>query len=303
MKAILEFVKKHDELCFAIALYVVIFGGLFVILSMPVPNDDTKQMPTYDPSERASFTPTCTIAPTDGICIEIIDGIPTATLNYTQETPTPTQTPEEFTPTATPEPTPAAQHVRIAWHLARIRAAEREKNPTPTPTPQEWRPVDITAGVPGTYAVEHGGHTWKPWANYHAITATDSPQYKLQRIAQTDENGLRYIIDADGVKRFCVAMPVAWCGGTSKDIGRLFDVVMSNGSVLNCILGDTKKVEHSQKGEGRFGRKGELMEFQVDEVRLHPGARRSGTISSIGGAFEGEADFVIVYDKNFLRDN
>lgn len=212
MKAIIEFVKKHDELCFAVALYVVIFGGVFVILSMPVPNDDTKQMPTYEPSEHASFTPTCTIAPTDGICIEIIDGIPTATLNYTQETPTPTQKPQEFMPTATPEPT-----------------ATNTVAPTPVTR------TTYQSGVPGTYAVEHGAHSWKPWANYHAITATDSPQYKLQRIAQTDENGLRYIIDADGVKRFCVAMPVAWCGGTSKDIGRLFDVVMQNGSAATFL--------------------------------------------------------------------
>lgn len=280
MKAIVEFVKKHDELCFAIALYVVIFGGLFIILSTPAPQEKTAPTPTAEPSAEPSADPTATPTPQDGIDIVFIDGIPTATLLYTQETPTPTPKPEEFTPTATPEPT-----------------ATNTVAPTPVTR------TTYQSGVPGTYAVEHGAHSWKPWANYHAITATDSPQYKLQRIAQTDENGLRYIIDADGVKRFCVAMPVAWCGGTSKDIGRLFDVVMSNGSVLHCILGDTKKIEHSQKGEGRFGRKGELMEFQVDEVRLHPGARTSGTISSIGGAFEGEADFVIVYDKNFLRDN
>ena len=279
MKFLKDFAKKHDIFIFALALYIVIFGGLFVILSMPVPNDDTKQMPTYEPSERASFTPTCTIAPTDGICIEIIDGIPTATLVYAQDTPTPTVTPEEFLPTATPAPT-ATEAV----------ASTIEAKTT------------YQRGVPGIYSVPQGGHSWKPWANYHAITALDSPQYRLQQIAKTDENGLRYIIDNEGVKRICVAMPVAWCGGTSYDIGRLFDVYMANGSVLTCILGDTKKIENSQNKQGMFGKHGELMEFQVDEVALHPGARKSGTISSIGGAYEGEAVKIVVYGENFLHD-
>ena len=213
------------------------------------------------------------------------DGIPTAT---TAAAPTATNT---------PTPTPVAQYIRIEWHLARARAAEREKNPTPTPTPQEWRPVVISAGVPGTYKTPvDGTHRWKPWAWYTAITAKESPQYRLQQMATNDENGLRVVTDPAGVARYCIAMEPAWAGGTSKDIGRCVDLVMQSGEILHCVLADTKKVENSKDRAGVYGKHGELAEFLVDGTKLNPAAKRSGTVSSIGGAFAEEATEVRVLD-------
>ena len=141
-----------------------------------------------------------------------------------------------------------------------------------------------------------GDHSWKPYARYQAITAKNSPQYKLQRIAKTDENGLRYVKDKNGTKRICVALPVYWAGGSTSDIGRCFDVKMENGAVLHCVLGDVKKIEHSQNGEGKFGGHGELMEFQVEQSKLPEIVRKSGDISRLGGAYEGEAVEITVLD-------
>ena len=210
-------------------------------------------------AERASFEKTCTLSPT-----------PTRT-----PTPRPTATPE---PTVTPTPEPTST-----------------PKPTKTPTPKPTK-APVQTGSVGTKNVPTGGHDWKPYARHTAITAKNSPQYKLQQIAKTDSNGLRYVKDKDGVKRYCVALPVYWAGGSTKDIGRCFDVKMKNGEVLHCVLGDVKKIEHSQNGEGKFGAHGELMEFQVEQDKLPEIVRKSGDISRLGGAFEGEAVEITVLD-------
>lgn len=210
-------------------------------------------------AERASSAETCTNTPTPK---------PTAT-----KAPTPTPKP---TSTATPAPTSTPK-------------------PTKTPTPKPTK-APVQTGSVGTKKVPTGGHDWKPYARHTAITAKSSPQYKLQKIAKTDSNGLRYVTDKNEIKRYCVALPVYWAGGSTKDIGRCFDVKMKNGEVLHCVLGDVKKIEHSQKGEGKFGAHGELMEFQVEQDKLPEIVRKSGDISRLGGAFEGEAVEITVLD-------
>lgn len=222
-----------------------------------------------------AHTPTATDTPTPA---------PTAT-----ETPTPTKGPKTsatptFTATPSPEPT-------------NTPTPKPTKTPTPkptkTPTPAGEKKTTAAAG---TKKVERGGHDWKPYARHTAITAKSSPQYALQKKAKTDDNGLRYVYDPEGVKRYCVALPVYWAGGTLEDIGRCFDVVMENGAILHCCLGDLKKREHSQNGAGKFGAHGELLEFQVDQSKLPDIVRKCGDISRLGGAFEGEAVEIRVFD-------
>ncbi|MBP5411488.1 MAG: hypothetical protein J6Y26_06245 [Lachnospiraceae bacterium] len=216
-------------------------------------------------AERAAFTETCTNTPT-----------PTATPE-----PTPTMT---STPTPTPEPT--------ATNTPKPTSTPKPtKTPTPKPTKAPSKP-----GTVGTKKVPQGGHDWKPYARHTAITAKSSPQYALQKIAKTDENGLRYVVDQYGTKRLCVALPVYWAGGTLSDIGRCFDVKMANGATLYCVLGDLKKIEHSQNGEGKFGANGELLEFQVEQSKLPEIVRKCGDISRLGGAYEGEAVEITVCD-------
>jgi hypothetical protein len=213
-------------------------------------------------AERAVFEQTCTNTPTPTKGPKT-SATPTFTATPSPE-PTNTPTPK---PTSTPKPT---------------------KTPTPKPTKK--------AGTVGSKKVPQGGHDWKPYARHTAITAKSSPQYALQKIAKTDENGLRYVVDQYGVKRLCVALPVYWAGGTLEDIGRCFDVKMANGATLHCVLGDLKKIEHSQNGEGKFGSNGELLEFQVEQSKLPDIVRKCGDISRLGGAYEGEAVEITVCD-------
>lgn len=74
---------------------------------------------------------------------------------------------------------------------------------------------------------------------YTAVTATSSPQYKLLNAsyAYTDEEtGIRMV---DG--RYCIALG----SGYTSLIGEKVNLVMKDGSVIKCILGDQKADEHT----------------------------------------------------------
>lgn len=203
---------------------------------------------------RASFGKICTIAPT--------------ATNTPTPAPTATNTPK---PTKTPTPKPT-------------KAAAKSSDFVPYPT-----------GHPGTQTVDNPEkHTWKPYARYTKITAKGSREYKLQQIAETAENGLRVVTDPEGVRRYCIALEPLWAGGQSVDIGRCIDLKMANGSTLHCVLGDCKKTEHSQNGEGRYGGHGELVEFIADQPALPEIVRKCGDVSRISAEFAGAVVSVTV---------
>lgn len=288
--------ERKEMLLSGVLLFSLIAAGLVACLKLGVRIETEKPTAAAEPvteqvecgsivwkQEAAAEDPeelTCTISE------KMHEPTPTVTSTPTPEptaAPTATNTPTpKPTKTPTPKPTKAPT-----------------PKPTKTPTPAPIRNTDADGykpGTTGTKTVKQGGHAWKPYARYTAITAKNSPQYRLQKIAKTDSNGLRYVYDPEGVKRYCVALPVYWAGGTYADIGRCFDVVMANGAVLHCCLGDIKKQEHSQDGAGRFGSRGELLEFQVDQKELPEIVRNAGDISKLGGDFEGEAKEIRVFD-------
>ena len=285
-----QFLKKRGDLIFAVTILMTFLLALILLTSL---QDTTgrKKSTAAEPQRIAEPTPT------DTIHIVFIDDLPVAVpSDVTTPTATPTMTPRAtYTPTSTEAPTATPTTAATATPT---------RKPTNTPTPTKKATVtpkkDYSSAPAGTYSVQRGGHAWKPYARYTAITAKASRQYKLQQIAKTDENGLRYVIDSEGVKRYCVALGAAWAGGSPSDIGRCFDVKMENGATLRCVLGDVKKPEHSEKGEGRFGSKGELLEFQADQKKLPESVKNSGDVSKLGGAFEGEAVEITIYNSNVL---
>lgn len=284
------FVKRHQDALFAVVLLLLFLLGLFLLVSM----QDTKGRKKAPEAPTATPEPT----PTEAIKIIFVDDLPQAVLADPTDTPAPTENayfPETCTiaPTQTPLPTPTATQKPTS-------TPKPTNTPAPTKKPTAAPKPTYSEGKAGTYKVEEGAHDWKPYARYTAITNKSSRQYQLQQIAKTDENGLRYVTDADGVKRYCVALGVAWAGGKPSDIGRCFDVKMKNGAVLHCVLGDVKKIEHSEGSAGRFGSNGELLEFQVDLQKLPENVKKSGDVSKLGGAFEGNAATITVYNKNVL---
>ena len=261
---------------------IVSIGILLLFTSM---QEDAPSVPHYDPTS----TPTPTSA--ERIAIAFVDDVPVAVHACFSETCTIAPTP---TPTVTPVPTATATATPTD---APATATPKPTKRVATPTPTTAKVVPYPTGYPHTRKVDDpDAHTWKPYARYTMITATGSREYALQQIARTAENGLRVVMDPNGVERYCIALAPQWAGGQSVDIGRCIDIKMANGAVLHCVLGDCKKHEHTQGKKGYYGSQGELIEFIADQAALPDKVRKCGDVSYIGDEFAGAAVSVTVLD-------
>ena len=134
-------------------------------------------------------------------------------------------------------------------------------------------------------AVPAGDTSFKTYMSYKAITNEQSPQYKLQKLAETDENGLRII---DGY--YCVAMGSYY----ADSIGDKLVIELESGCRINVIIGDFKADKHTDEtnrytnvydNNGNFISHN-VVEFIVDMSTLNRTAKNWGDISAIEG-FEG----------------
>ena len=127
----------------------------------------------------------------------------------------------------------------------------------------------------------------KSWMSYKAITNHSSPQWKLQTMATTDENGFRKV---DGL--YTVAVGTHFGAG----IGTKLDLVLENGTVINCVVGDIKANQHTD-GSNLFTANGCMSEFIVDKGSLNKAVKRDGNCSSLSKAWNSPVAKVLVYDK------
>ena len=133
---------------------------------------------------------------------------------------------------------------------------------------------------------------YKSWMPYTAVTSISSPQYKMQRrYGYTGKYGIRMVKG-----RYCVAI-----GSHFKVvIGQYFDLILNNGTVIPCILGDEKD-DGDTDGNNIFSRNGCASEFLIDRSALASSARRSGDISSVNRKWNSRVKYIKVYKKNILK--
>lgn len=97
------------------------------------------------------------------------------------------------------------------------------------------------------------------WMDYKTITSKSSNQYVLQN---SDEcytcpvTGIRMVGD-----RYCIAVGT----GYASEIGTKINLVMANGSVIKCILGDVKSDSHTDETNRYHFVDGSVAEFIVDD--------------------------------------
>lgn len=100
---------------------------------------------------------------------------------------------------------------------------------------------------------------FKSYMDYRAITAINTPHYKLQKnYAYTGEDGVRMV---NG--RYCIALGSYF----TIEIGQYIDVILENGTILHCILGDQKSDKHTDKNHIAHP-DGSVMEFIIDENKI-----------------------------------
>ena len=134
---------------------------------------------------------------------------------------------------------------------------------------------------------------FKSYESYKAITSKTSPHYKLQnQYAITGPEGIRKVDD-----RFCVALGSYF----TTTIGQYVDVVLANGTIIPCILGDQKSDKHTDELHIAHMSDGSIVEFIVDLDVLNELPRKMGNISYVYPEWRSPVVQVIVYDTNFFE--
>ena len=120
------------------------------------------------------------------------------------------------------------------------------------------------------------GHSFKSYTNYKLLNS-NSPQGRLQKLAYSDENGLRKVGDY-----YCVALGSYY--GTT--IGDCYIVTLSSGNQFKITLCDAKADEHTDTLHQYTAVNGCITEFYVDYSCFNSKAKSAGNISVLPG-FEG----------------
>lgn len=139
----------------------------------------------------------------------------------------------------------------------------------------ELKPEDITPkakekrNIPYTKKEIVRNTGFKSYMAYTAITKVNSKQYKLQQWAHTDPQGFRLY---EG--NYLVAVGL----GVNAEVGSYIDVVLENGTHIQCIVGDIKAAQDTDNNN-IFTSNGCCCEFIVDKDYLMQSVKVSGDCS------------------------
>ena len=111
---------------------------------------------------------------------------------------------------------------------------------------------------------------FKSYMSYAAITKKSSPQYALQQLCVTDSLGLRRYND-----RYVIAVGT----GVGGQVGTCVDLILENGTVIPCVIGEYKATQHTDATNLISGN-GCVSEFLIDNNSLYGPAKRAGDISA-----------------------
>lgn len=131
------------------------------------------------------------------------------------------------------------------------------------------------------------GDTRKSYMDFKMITSKDTPQYKLQhKYAYTDDTGIRMV---DG--RYCVALGSYY----THKIGQYVDLVLENGTIIPCIIGDQKD-DRDTNASHTIAHDGSATEFIVETKALSGKTRRMGDIGYAQSDWLSNVVEVRIYD-------
>ena len=131
----------------------------------------------------------------------------------------------------------------------------------------------------------------KSYESFTAITDKTSAQYEIQRMAQTNEDAFRVI---DG--RYLVAVGTYF----NAPVGTAIDVILENGTVIPCIVGDIKADEHTDYW-GVYSANGCATEFIVDAKATS--AYITGDVSDLYPEWDSKVTHIKVYDTSNILNN
>lgn len=140
------------------------------------------------------------------------------------------------------------------------------------------------------YDVTSSNHTTKKSFESYTVFGRNTNQQKLQEIAVTDEHGFRMI---NG--NYLVAVGSKF----GMKIGQYFDLVLEDGTIIHCIMGDEKDDDDTDK-HNVYTSNGCMSEFIVDTSRLDSTVAKMGDCSYLNDNWNSRVVEVIVYSWNVL---
>lgn len=129
-------------------------------------------------------------------------------------------------------------------------------------------------------------NSFKSYMDANKIEDTTSQQFQLLSQYELSDIGV-YVVDG----RYCIAMGSYY----TKEIGTKIDLVMENGSVVECILADCK-ADCDTDSTNRQNPNGSIAEFIVDTKSLSSLVKTMGNLSYAQDNLIGEIKYVVVYD-------
>ena len=133
------------------------------------------------------------------------------------------------------------------------------------------------------------GHHPKTFMDWDCITSVSSKQYQLKQQCYIGEYG---IIMHEG--RYCVALGTGYLG--DDGVGRKFDLVLKNGTIIKCIALDIKANQHTNSSNTVTVHDNSIAEFVVNTSSLTQAARRMGDISYSCDEWNSEIESIKVYE-------
>lgn len=132
----------------------------------------------------------------------------------------------------------------------------------------------------------------KSYMDYRTVTARGTKAYHVSRtLAYTGAYGIRQI---DG--RFLCAVGTYYA--SENEVGKYVDLILANGTVIPCILGDTKANKDTDSSNMYTRHDHSVVEFIVDTGSLSSKVRRQGNLNYANSNWNSSIVDIRVYDKS-----
>ena len=138
----------------------------------------------------------------------------------------------------------------------------------------------------------------KTYMSYTSITSKSSKQYELKQYTYSGNYGIRMIDN-----RYCIAMGT----GFNVEIGDYVDLILANGTIIQCIIGDIKADKHTDSSNMITMNSKCMSEFIITSKSSIPSIvgdseYGSGDISDCCEEWKSCIHEIRVYNKNYLKD-
>lgn len=132
----------------------------------------------------------------------------------------------------------------------------------------------------------------KSYMDYRTVTARGTKAYRVSRtLAYTGAYGIRQI---DG--RYLCAVGTYYA--SENEVGKYVDLILANGTVIPCILGDTKANKDTDSSNRYTRHDHSVVEFIVDTGSLSSKVRRQGNLNYANSNWNSSIVDIRVYDKS-----